>query len=235
MGVLQSLKYGLKIASRLQARPGLLVYCRDQTSITRCFYELLRGQGIDVSDEELNYLPSLHTPSNRLGRPCIIVDQLPDSHLSVCFISQIKGRKFSPIGRFFGVPIDNTKKSPNVFSSGSPVDQEETSDLSHKSSPSFPPLRFTDRTGDDTRSGRFYLFAIPVARRRIHLPPGGARYLVDEDLQRTVELVRERVATCAQIHSTLRRDQLDWIEANPLWRFRNPQEEGVDERTHLRL
>ncbi|KAJ6500438.1 hypothetical protein C8R45DRAFT_68897 [Mycena sanguinolenta] len=221
MSVLHPLKYGLRIANTLRARPGQLVYCRGQISITACFYELVKNQGIEIPDAELDYLALLRAPSKRLGRPCIILDRLPDSHFTVCFISQIRGRNFSPIGRFFGVPIEN-RKSLSVSSS---LVAQQT----HKSEISFPPLQLTPR---EPTGGQFYLFAIPVARQGIHLPPGGPVYLVDEDLQRTVEFVRQRIATCRQIHSTLRRDQLDWVEANPLWRFKNPQEEGVG---YLRL
>ncbi|KAF8184952.1 hypothetical protein K438DRAFT_1062956 [Mycena galopus ATCC 62051] len=243
MDFLHPLKYGLKVANRLLARPGQLVYCREQTSITACFYELLGGQGIDLSDEETNYVDSLNTkPTGSLGRPCIILDRMPDSLFSVCFISQIKGKNFSPIGQFFGVPIaGKTRNVPHPLvhqKSALPPNFAQKSPpfyLAHESSTSFIPLRLTDPTGDDVRSGRFYLFAIPVTRRWIYMPPGDHRYLVDEDLGKAVELARQRVAACGKIHSTLRKDQLDWVKATPRWRFKNPQERGVDVRTYLRL
>jgi hypothetical protein len=210
MDVLGPLRYAHKIASTLRLQPGQLVYCREQTSITASFYDLLRAQGIHLANEESQYLASLHTKPNVLGRPCIVLDRLSATHFSVCFIAQIKGRNFSPVGRFFGIPLE-------------------------KPSTSFTPLRLTEPGGDGTRSGRFYLFAIPAVRRGIHVPPGGSRYLVNGDLQRTAELVRERVNACMKVHHGLRREQLDWAAAKPHSRFANPQEKGVDGRTFLRL
>ncbi|KAJ7349278.1 hypothetical protein DFH08DRAFT_807801 [Mycena albidolilacea] len=214
MDVLGPLKYAHKIATTLRVQPGQLVYCREQTSITASFYDLLRAQGIHLANEESQYLASLHTKPKVLGRPCIVLDRLSATHFSVCFIAQIKGKNFSPVGRFFGIPLDNSS-----------VDREKP----------FTPLRLTEPSGDDTRSGRFYLFAIPAVRRWIHVPPGGSRYLVNGDLERIVQLVRERVDACMKVHHDLRREQLDWAAARPHSRFANPQEKGVDERTFLRL
>ncbi|KAJ6547127.1 hypothetical protein B0H19DRAFT_1164116 [Mycena capillaripes] len=221
MSILHPLKYAVRLTRKLQARPGQLVYSREQTSITACFYELLRGRGLTLSSVEDTFLQSLQAePLPKLGRPCVILDRRSDDSYTVCFVAQIRGKAFSPVGRFFGVPIDNTKSLPAT---------------EQKPSASFTPLRFTDPTGPDTREGRFYLFAVPVVRKRIHLPRGEPRYLVEGDLERTVELVRDRVTTCSNVHAVLRRDQLEWVEEDPLWRFKNPQEGGVGLTTYLRL
>lgn len=220
MSILHPLKYAVRLTRKLQARPGQLVYSKEGTSITACFYEFLRDRGLTLSSVEDTFLRSLQAePLPKLGRPCVILDRRSDGSYTVCFVAQIRGTALSPVGRFFGVPIDNTKSALAT---------------EQKPSASFIPLRFTYPPGPDMRQGRFHLFALPVVRKRIHLPPGEPRYLVDGDLQRTVELVRDRVVACSNVHDVLRRDQLEWVEENPLWRFKNP-EGGVGLTTYLRL
>lgn len=227
MSILRPLQFGVRLTKKLQARPGQLVYSKERTSITACFYELLRGRGLTLSSIERDFLRSLDPPP-KLGRPCIILDRLPDGRYTVCFIAQVRGTAWSPIGHFFRVPMDNTK-----LLNASLVGQVP-SNLTEAPSAAFNPLRLTD-PGVVTRQGRFYLFAIPVVRRRINLPPAEPRYLVDGDLERLAALAHERVMACSNIHAILRRDQMNWVQEHPHWQFKNPQEGGVGLRTYLGL
>ncbi|KAJ7168141.1 hypothetical protein C8R43DRAFT_983162 [Mycena crocata] len=230
MSIYPPLNLGLKIARTLHARPGQLVYCKDGNNITACFYELLMSRGHILSPEEYSYIRLVQAAHPvTLGRPCIILDRRPDGQYIVCFIAQIRGQEFSPIGRFFGLPVGSREYSnvhqPDLSSSTSPT-----------SSSPFIPLRIADTARNQGRAkSRFSLFALPVVRQRIHLPPCEPRHLVDGDLTRGVELVRERVLACDQVHTSLRREQLSWRERTPFWRWKNPQEGGVDIWTHLRI
>ncbi|KAJ7093174.1 hypothetical protein C8R44DRAFT_815760 [Mycena epipterygia] len=231
MSILTPFKLGAKITGALQAQPGQLVYSTDRTSITACFYELLASQGLALWPKELDYLESLHKATRgKFGRPCIILDRLPDRGYTVCFIAQIRGAVFSPIGRFFGARIGSTSH----LNAAPPLPRPP--DLSFESSTSFAPLRLTDVAATGPRPRRFYLYGIPVVRDKIQLFPGEPRHLIDGDLQRAIEMVRGRVMACSDHHPHLRRDQLRWFrERETIWRHNNPQEGGLDMQTYLRM
>ncbi|KAJ7286045.1 hypothetical protein C8J57DRAFT_656089 [Mycena rebaudengoi] len=220
MSTLKPLKLGLRLTRTSRARAGQLVYSKEPTSITACFYEFLQSQGLALSSTEEAFIRSkLRAPTvpGKLGRPCIILDRLPGGHFTVCFLAQLRGTHISPIGRFFGVPLSSTESPspPNAL-------------------PSFTPLQLTN-ANEPRRKGRFNLFAIPVVRQRIQVPPGKPINLVSGDLQRAINVVQERVMACKEGHVNLRREQMEWVEGNYDWKFHNPQERGVDPSTHLRL
>ncbi|KAJ7632234.1 hypothetical protein FB45DRAFT_911882, partial [Roridomyces roridus] len=208
MSALAQLKYGSRLSRFATARIGQLVYSKEQPNITACFYEYLGARGISLTSEESDCLFSFETNPLKLGRPCIILGRTPDGGYNVCFLAQIRAQEFSPIGRFFGVPLGTSSASLRLTPPTQPT-------LLHKP--------------------RFYLFAIPVIRHRIHLPPGEPRHLVPEDVQRAIEFVRDRENACYHTHATLRREQMQWVRDNRYWRFKNPQEGGVNLRTYLKM
>lgn len=231
MSLLTPFKLGAKITSGLQARPGQLVYTRDRTSITGCFYELLYSQGLALSPKESDYLDKA---THGKHRPCIILDQLPDRGYTVCFIAQLHGAVFSPIGRFFGVRIGGTSRLD-----AAPPRIRKPTDLSLEWAASFPPLRLTDGPGprpEPSLPGTFYLYGIPVVRDKIQLFPGEPRHLIDGELQRAIELVRGRVTECWDHHLHLRRDQLRFFEERGIsWRYNNPRQMVEHRDAYLRL
>jgi hypothetical protein len=216
MSVLPQLKLALRITQTLQARAGQLVHSKERTSISACFYEFLTSRGLDLLPEEVQYLNHHWRPVSKLGRPCIILDRLPDGRYVVCFIAENRGKTFSPVGQFFGVPVASAHPKQSPLSQQPP----------EKTSTGFPPLQLTPFVGNMTDRGRFDFYAIPVVREKIHLPLGKPRCLVPGDLQRAVELVRERMQACNQEHIALRKEQLSWFEENRLWQYENPQEGG---------
>ncbi|KAJ6606560.1 hypothetical protein DFH09DRAFT_1120603 [Mycena vulgaris] len=230
MSILPKLHRAARITKKLQIQPGQLVYSKDRISITACFYEFLQNRGHSLLPEESRYLHTLQsTTPTGFGRPCIVLDQLPDRRYTVCFMAQIWGKAFSPLGRFFRVPVGRGWRSPRH------IPYPNAPSLAPVEEPSFLPLRLTDPHVTPTHKCRFYLYAIPVVRDFIHLPPYEPRHLVAGDLQRTVNLVRERVMACSVNHAILRREQLQWVAKTYSWRFKNPREGGVHERTYLRI
>ncbi|KAJ7043251.1 hypothetical protein C8F04DRAFT_1074224 [Mycena alexandri] len=228
LSILPRLKYAASLTNALRAQPGQLAYTKDQPSITGAFYEFLRAGGLSLWSEESEFLDSL-PPRRRLGRPCIILERLPDGYATVCFIGKIKGTRFSPIGRLFAVPM--AKRS---VSSTDPLN-------AFPESPSFPSIQLTKPSGYYANSGRydkydfhgrFCIFAIPVVRR-VWLFPGGPRRLVPGDLERLLEMVDEKVQMCQSGHAVLRREQLEWAQTyKGLWKFLNPKEYGEIKPKH---
>ncbi|KAK7023895.1 hypothetical protein R3P38DRAFT_3194438 [Favolaschia claudopus] len=165
--------------------------------MSACFYELLAQQGVELWNEESLYLASLPTHSSKaFARPCIVLKRQADNHDYVCFIYQLRGRTLGPIARFFGVPVTgNQDPGPN---GGDPTI-------------SFQPLRFST-VPEFTRLGRFHLFAVPVVREQLYAPPGPPIYLHNDDLQKTIELAREKAISWAQIRPDLRKEHLTWVE-----------------------
>ncbi|KAJ7090227.1 hypothetical protein B0H15DRAFT_253674 [Mycena belliarum] len=230
MSILPKLRLAANITRIARAQPGQLAYCMDRPSITACFYELLQTRGATLSLEESKYQHALRCTPLKLGRPCIILDRPKDGRYTIGFISQIRrGRPFSPLGRFFGVPLGTASSSE---ASSLSTDGKQ---LPHGPSTYFPPLHLTEGGTTRWRKHRFYFFAIPVVRQKIHIPPGEPRQLVPGDLDRALAFAHERVMTCTANHTVLRRDQLSWFEETPSWRFENPREGGVNLRTHIRL
>ncbi|KAJ7184207.1 hypothetical protein C8R46DRAFT_453704 [Mycena filopes] len=231
LSILPRLKYAASITRKLRAQPGTLAYTKEQPSITGAFYEFLRTRGHALWPEESEFLASFPPPARtRLGRPCIILERLPDGYATVCFIGKIKGTRFSPLGRLFAVPM--AKRS---VSRTDPLN-------AFPDSPSFKSIRLTEPTGYYAKNGRydrydfhgrFCLFAIPVVRR-VWLFPGGPRHLVPGDLERVVQVVDEKVQMCLHNHAVLRAEQLEWAQTRRnSWTFWNPKEYEIKPKHYL--
>ncbi|KAJ7702375.1 hypothetical protein B0H17DRAFT_1044093 [Mycena rosella] len=242
-------KLAVKITRALRAEPGQLVYCRERTSINACFYEFLQTRGVDLSSGESTFLHNLQSkPPGKLGRPCIILDRLSDGRYTVCFIAQMRSPVFSPVGRFFAMPVrvhsssdprieqpsslPSTPPPINQTASLPPINQQLPEESSFR-----PPLRLTDPGAPGSRGKyTFFLYAIPVVRQRVHLPPGRPMRLVEGDFERLVEFALERETVCRARHAAMRREQLHWFGKHyNTWPTLNPQEEEPKRRTHLEM